>query len=73
MKCRVRRNDNGTLDMRASYRYQNALPGDLYLKLREDKALEDQNDGRKQMRQTSPIRDSASRLPTFFTIASRLS
>lgn len=58
MKCRVRRSDSGKLEIwELDSSHQNALPDDLCLKLREEKSLEDENDGWKQMGQGNPARD----------------
>jgi len=58
MKYRIRRSDSGKLEIRElDISHQNALPNDLCLKLREEKGLEDENDGWKQMGQGSPARD----------------
>ena len=58
MKCRVRRSDSGKLEIwELDISHQNALPDDLCLKLREDKGLEDENDGWKHIGQGNPARD----------------
>ena len=57
MKCRVRRSDSGKLEIwELDIGHQNALPDDLCFKLREEKGLEIENDGWKQMGQGSPAR-----------------
>ena len=54
MKWRVRRSDSGKLEIwELDIGHQNALPDDLCFKLREEKGLEDGNDGWKRMGQGS--------------------
>lgn len=60
MKCRVRGSESGNLEIwELDISHKSALPDDLCLKLKEDKGLEDENEGWKQLGRGTPAKDRA--------------